>query len=489
MRNAEAGNFGLPSQREKSTSLQSNLETIGHLSKYLDGITVKALEQNPSMGTYGLFKALKESLPRTIPEEVKTLCLQSIKSENQDISALGRKSLLFLNARTIVGVVDLYFIDGVDKEEDREEMIGSGITSALASMPNLKEDLPVAQQIHDAASHGAVNYISGKDNMPYSWIKSPITRKLIIKETSEHFAYAGSNLDEKELWVLSEELGKLTQIRPESFFKYLRRMRLYGEKGVGSEDWNYDQTVGQAEENEQAQLEKKLREKITQVFKTFTERERRVTRMRMDGKSLRVIGRELGLSAETVRLTEKKALRKIKNPTKKRVLKPFEDIGNPDLGRVMPVNYKESPSSSQVKPDQELTGNKNRLVDEEKLDLLSINAVFPPEQVTLLIEKGISEIGDFFNKSESDLKELGFDWDDLKKILLSVLSYLGFGKSSNIEQDGELLNRITDVIAFRKNILFSENEREERIRLYRKNYNRLASFILKISMDLKSQAA
>jgi RNA polymerase primary sigma factor len=75
-------------------------------------------------------------------------------------------------------------------------------------------------------------------------------------------------------------------------------------------------------------LEKSLREDIERVLKTLTDRERLVLEMRFgldDGreKTLKEIGDTFNLTRERIRQIEVKALRKLEEPRRNRILKDY----------------------------------------------------------------------------------------------------------------------------------------------------------------------
>ncbi len=73
-----------------------------------------------------------------------------------------------------------------------------------------------------------------------------------------------------------------------------------------------------------------LRKQLEEVLKTLTEREERVVRLRFglnDGRArtLEEVGKEFNVTRERIRQIEAKALRKLKHPTRSRILKDYLD--------------------------------------------------------------------------------------------------------------------------------------------------------------------
>ena len=73
-----------------------------------------------------------------------------------------------------------------------------------------------------------------------------------------------------------------------------------------------------------------LKEQVEDVLDSLTGRERRVLQLRFgleDGRSrtLEEVGREFGVTRERIRQIEAKALRKLRHPSRARLLKAFTD--------------------------------------------------------------------------------------------------------------------------------------------------------------------
>ena len=71
-----------------------------------------------------------------------------------------------------------------------------------------------------------------------------------------------------------------------------------------------------------------LKEQVSEVLNTLTDRESRVLQLRFgleDGRSrtLEEVGREFGVTRERIRQIEAKALRKLRHPSRSRKLKDF----------------------------------------------------------------------------------------------------------------------------------------------------------------------
>ena len=82
----------------------------------------------------------------------------------------------------------------------------------------------------------------------------------------------------------------------------------------------------------EAAIQANLRESTTRVLATLTPREERVLRMRFGigmntDHTLEEVGQQFSVTRERIRQIEAKALRKLKHPSRSRMLRSFLDQG------------------------------------------------------------------------------------------------------------------------------------------------------------------
>lgn len=131
---------------------------------------------------------------------------------------------------------------------------------------------------------------------------------------------------------LAEELG-ITPERVREIYKIAQHpISLQAEVGDGGEsqfgDFLEDTSVDSPAETTGYSI---LKEKIQEVLQTLTERERQVLIRRfglLDGKpkTLEEVGVEFNVTRERIRQIEAKALRKMRHPTRAKLLKAFLDL-------------------------------------------------------------------------------------------------------------------------------------------------------------------
>jgi RNA polymerase sigma factor (sigma-70 family) len=124
--------------------------------------------------------------------------------------------------------------------------------------------------------------------------------------------------------------GNIGLMRAVDKFEYRR-----GYKFATYATWWVRQAVGRVEDKNtilpiDAAIQSNLRETTTRVLASLTPREERVLRMRFGigmhtENTLAVVGQQFSLTRERIRQIEAKALRKLKHPSRSRILRSFLD--------------------------------------------------------------------------------------------------------------------------------------------------------------------
>jgi RNA polymerase primary sigma factor len=130
-----------------------------------------------------------------------------------------------------------------------------------------------------------------------------------------------------------EEISEATHIEPEKLEEILEisRVPMSLETPLGDEaDSCLEDFLEQRDlpSPEDAAISQVLRDQIEDVLDTLTDRESRVLHLRfglLGGRShtLEEVGREFGVTRERIRQIEAKALRKMRDPSRSRVLRDY----------------------------------------------------------------------------------------------------------------------------------------------------------------------
>lgn len=475
MKGIESRDYSLVTHETKGSQLEARSRvllksrfkqgSIEEISRLFDEMVGEALEQNPNMGIYGLFKAVEGNLPGKIPAQAQEKSIQAIASMDINTRKLGEKALLLFNAKTLFSVVDLYFMEVIDTEEDREEMMGSAIVSTLERLYSIKPHIAVSQQIHGAAKVGVLEYIAQRDNMPIALIRKPANRQLIAARIKENLVVVKDGHGSESQEALAEELSNETGISEGALLDYIKYVTLLNKNLKETANVNEDSTADEAVRN-------KIKDDVSEVLETLTDREKRVINLRFgleDGveRGPEEVGIELGVRRDRIRQIEAKALRKFRHPTRSRRLRDYRDE---DFGQIGYIKHT-SERRREVKPD----------VDTNEIATYirpySIKWFNVPKYVKRqLVSSGIRQIGDFFSAAPSELLE---GWtgnpQDLIWTVKGVLDNLGAGEDSRAESDIRLLHHITNGILYKEEKP-SRLDVAARKALYRKAYGELLLF-------------
>lgn len=312
----------------KTRFIQGSLEES---TKFFRKLVEDIKADNPEMGTYELFKTIAAQLPQRIPFKAQEKTLEAIASIDENTRRLGQETFLFLNMKTLLTVVNSYFIEEIDGQEDCDEMIHAATVSVLEKLSNLRPNLAISQQVHNAATNGVAEYLGKRDNMPAAWIKEVGDRQLISEKIKEALAEDVEKLTDERIDNLSEEVSREIGVSQERLRDYLIYIRLINRRDKGVlilEDSTASEAVGN-----------QLKRNMEEVLETITYREKRVLELRYgleDGRerNLEEVGREFGVTRERIRQIEAKALRKLRHPTRSRRLHDYRDEDPGQIGYI-----------------------------------------------------------------------------------------------------------------------------------------------------------
>lgn len=381
-------------------------------------------KQKPDVTTYELFQALSEQLPLRIPQEVYERSLQSITSLDSNIQNLGKRVLLWLHAKTLLEIVDSLFFEGVDPEEERDEMLHTALVAVQDKILRLQPGRKItAPSIHSSAKGAILDYLAKRDGVPIEIAQYPISRLLvqIIKKEIE----AGEKLSTAKLNDFITDLQQETgcpRKRLESFVASLMAYAALNRQEDILEEGPYQKT-------EQKALEKD----VDQVLSTLTNRERRVVEsvFGLAGSSemsLEETGKFFGVGKERVRQIRDRALRHLHHPKRSGLLKVYEDGPEQDLpiawgGSIPNIGLKSPSVPAQVPPEEAqkaVVGRGLQLELKSTGDIsLNIDHFNIEERAKKqLLDLGIVHIGNLFTIPTDELLTR---WGENKTGLIQIL--------------------------------------------------------------------
>src|SRR3989344_5233136 len=303
----------------KSRFSQGSIQEISNLTNKL---IQETHEQYPDATLYELFRLVVDQLPQRIPSEAQEKSFQAIADPDPKIKELGKNSFLLFNMKTILRVVDLYFDEDSDTIDDRDELFSTATAAVLEKLSNISGKTQVSQQVHSIARNGLVNFLSKNENMPPAWIRrGNQTKKTINDRIDETLGPQNYIMSEKEIGDLAGSIIDETSVGRTNLEKYIIfKNSLRIEKQANNEDATFKEYSSSA-----------LEEDLKRAMETLTDRERRVLESRFgteEGKSqtLEDVARQFGVTRERITQIEKKALRKLRHPTRsKHIIDHMDD--------------------------------------------------------------------------------------------------------------------------------------------------------------------
>lgn len=382
------------------------------------------------LGIYELFQKICYKLPERILIEAQNKALQAVASIDTNTRRLGEKAFLLLTMKTLITVVDAYFVDGIDNETDKEEMILGAINGVVSKLKEgLRPNAQISQQINYAARDGVAEYLSIKDGIRPNWIRTPADRRLILGKIKNALGEL-KELNKDQVENLAREINEETQIPLEEVRDYLNiNFAQYPSDTNGRQNH-----IGENVVFEEAQKQI-LKKDMLKVLSTLNARERIILELRFGllGKierTLREIGYTLGLNAETIRQLETKALRKLRHPSRKKFIESY----------LYPDGQEAAEEFRLRREEEKRTMEKSRKYTIDRID-------FGKEEVNQQLKAiGIRQIGDFFSASPQEISE---GWPGEKSHLINAVQIvLGILKDPSFQDMGY----ITEAVIYRGNM-------------------------------------
>lgn len=289
--------------------------SIKEMCDWFESNLTRITQENPEMGTYWLFQILASELPQKIPGETQQIALQALASLDSNTQALGKKALVFLNARQLLAAVDYYNLS--DDPEEKNDLIQEAISVMLEKASKLTRNSIVS--LISGVRAGLESYTAQKYDIPRSFVTTSAFKVLIA--TIEGVLGDGTRrLSTTEVNALASELSQEAGV-PESTLKDYLMYKIRRDLIV---------TTYRADIPEEFAESRGLEENIEDILGSIRPMERRVVGLRFgllggSENTLKAIGEKWGKSAEHIRWIEFKALKKLRHPSCRKKLRDYED--------------------------------------------------------------------------------------------------------------------------------------------------------------------
>lgn len=421
--------------------------SLEEISQTLESVLLEIQQEQPDAKPLQIYQALAERLPFHIPFTKQHGALQDAASLDSNISKIGRNLLIFLHIRSILGVVEPYFSDN---QEDNNDIIQAAIGGVVSGLSRLSPNIPITQQIYRLAERGAAQFISKEKNVPIGWVLERKEEEMVnlLQETlSSHpdMVLYKEGLDELS-GKLAEQL-RTSKLVIRQYLQYLWSRKF--EESL--------QRQGNVEDSTYAEIAKELlKEAVEEVLYSLTDRQSKVLRLRfaIDREldhplTLEEVGQEFGVNRERIRQIEAMAVRHLRHPSRSGRLRDYLDI---DDETQLPVKYTGYRSFGQI-----ISGARfweQYYNTEDQIGQFASLSGLDLDQPTLqtLASCGIFEIRDFFSKKPADIFKAGES--GLPQVINAVQKLLEDERvrkiSRGLEKDEPLLRYISDAIMSRE---------------------------------------
>lgn len=288
--------------------------SVEEINTWFESTLIKITPKNSEIGMYRLFQLLIDEMPKKIPDEVHQIVLQAITTPDLNTQALGKQALVFLNARQLLSAVEYYSLS--DRPEEKEDLLQEAISITLEKSTKLNKANFVT--LIPGVRSGLVGYIAQKYGIPRPLIVTSAFKVLV--GTIESVLGDGTRrLDMDEIPGLASALSQEAGVSETNLLDYLRYRTARGSVSTGNEP-------------EEETLTTELKEIIENVLGTLKHREERILNSRYGlsyyggARTLKEVGKAMGLLPESVRQTQVQALRKLRHPSRADKLRDFAQI-------------------------------------------------------------------------------------------------------------------------------------------------------------------
>ncbi|MDO8498212.1 MAG: sigma-70 family RNA polymerase sigma factor [bacterium] len=302
-------NLASVKESESLEPLKRNF-SISELDNWFGGVVTGIVDENPGIGSYGLFSLMIEEMPQRVSHEARQVVSQALASPDSNTSHLGRKVLPFLNARQLLSAVDYCAL--TDNPEEKEDLLQEAILILAEKASKLgKGGIPGVRSMLTTCA--AERY-----GLP-STLVNTLGSKVLIATIESVLGEEGRGIDINEIEDFASELSQEAGVPKATLRDYLRYR-----VGRG----NTSTAINEVEEVVET---RELNELIEATLESLTFRERRVLQLRfglLGGrvKPLEEVASEIGRSSVRVRQIETHTLRKLRSSDRAKELLDFADL-------------------------------------------------------------------------------------------------------------------------------------------------------------------
>lgn len=192
---------------------------------------------------YDLFRSVADSMPGRFPSEVHKTTTLAVHDNNPKIKEEAIQSLLLQNARTILRIVDRYFMSGQDPSE-LDELTLTAVAAVLGHIDQFNNTTDMATQVHTLCKEAVARYVSQRDGMPIQLALNPYYR-VIVSTVETVIGNNRRSLTAAEVGSLAQKLADETKAPKDQLKRYILHRNSIGIDHEGTDLSDYsDATWG-----------------------------------------------------------------------------------------------------------------------------------------------------------------------------------------------------------------------------------------------------
>lgn len=272
--------------------------SIDEMAEIIDRVVEETAGNNVGATSLEFFQEIQKALPVRMPVEKQEEAVQALASIDSNIAQKGKNILLYTNIGAIMSVIQPYL--SRDKEKN-EALFHAAMQGVLEKLSNLKTGEYIKGAIRSAAGEGVVEFLGDEHGIPAAWIRGKAPQGLLERA---QVLTSPKGLSHEDLTQVATDLAEEFGLNRTQVFNYLN---LYTEELMDKTDKD--------EPLDREVSSRSLAGMFGEALQTLAPREQKIIYGRFaEGKTLKEVGRDQGVTSERIQTIQARALRKLRQP-------------------------------------------------------------------------------------------------------------------------------------------------------------------------------
>jgi hypothetical protein len=146
---------------EQKIKIDLKDRSLSQINASIEGLFSLAREKLPDASFITLTQEVTGQIPQKIPDSINKQALQAAASQDEAIASEGKKTLIYLNLKTLLAT-----ISGVTKlkeDENEDEVFQRIVVEILPKLAGLDQEVGIAQQINRMANIVIRKYVQERE--------------------------------------------------------------------------------------------------------------------------------------------------------------------------------------------------------------------------------------------------------------------------------------------------------------------------------------